>query len=183
MSKAAEYGYALYELSAEEELEKEIEKDFAEIAMVFESNQEFVMLLTNPRIPTSERIKVLDSIFVEKVHPYLLSLLKILIEKREASLAPLVFKEFRNEYYKDKNILQVTAISAVKLNDEQSQQIIDKLTKLMHKTIVLENKVDHGCIGGIRIEYPGHMIDASIKNRLKKLQNEIRNADYSQAEV
>ncbi|MFV0341361.1 MAG: ATP synthase F1 subunit delta [Anaerocolumna sp.] len=183
MSKAAEYGYALYELSAEEDIEKDIEKEFAEIKGVLESNEDFVLLLTNPRIPTSERIKVLDNVLNKQVHPYLLSLLKILIEKREIALAPLVFDEFRNKYYKEKNILQVTAISAVVLNDNQKQQIIDKLVKLMNKTIILENKVDSTCIGGIRLVYPGHMIDASIKNRLKKLQSVIQNADYSQAEV
>lgn len=183
MSKAKGYGYALYELAADEKLEKEIEKEFAEIAIVFESNQSFLNLLSNPRIPTLERTKVLDNVFGNKIQPFLLSLLKLLIEKKDISLAPLCFKEYQNKYYKDKNILMVNAISAVALNDNQRQLIISKLEKLMNKTIILENKVDSTCIGGILLEYRGYMIDASIKNRFKKLQNDLKNADYSQAEV
>lgn len=183
MSKASEYGYALYELAADDGLEVEIEKEFAEIASVFESNQEFIKLLSNPRIPTSERTKVLDNVFDQKIHTYLLSFMKLLTEKREASLIPYCFKEYQNKYYKDKNIVQVTAITALSLSDNQKQKIIDKLEKSMNKTVILVNKVDKTCIGGIRLEYRGNMLDASIKNRFKKLQQEIKNADYSQTEV
>lgn len=183
MSKASEYGYALYELAADDGLEEEIEKEFAEIASVFENNLEFVKLLSNPRIPTSERIKVLDNVFGQKIHSYLLSVMKLLTEKREVSLISYCFKEYQNKYYKDKNIVQVIAITALSLNDNQRKKIIDKLEKSMNKKIILVNKVDKTCIGGIRLEYRGNMLDASIKNRFKKLQQDIKNADYSQAEV
>lgn len=183
MSKASEYGYALYELAAEDGFENDIEKEFADIATVFESNHDFMKLLSNPRIPTSERIEVLDHVFGNRIQPYLLSLLKIFTEGRDVSMIPLCYKEYQNKYNQDKNILQVTAISAVKLNDNQRQRMIGKLTKSLNKTIVLENIVDKTCIGGIRLEYRGHMIDASIKNRFIKLQHDLQSADYSQAEV
>lgn len=178
-----EYGYALYELAAEEGIEKEIEKEFAEISSLINNNQDFADLLSNPRIPTSERIDVLDDIFRNQVHPYLLSLLKILVEKRNVSIIPLVFNEFKNKYYENKNILLVTAITAVLLNNDQKKRIIDKLERSMNKTIILENKVDKACVGGIRLEYNGRMIDASVKNRFQKLQLDLKNADYSVAEV
>lgn len=183
MSKATEYGSALYELASEEGLENVIEEEFAEIVTVFDRNKDFAKLLTNPRIPISERTGVIDNVFKQKTQPYLLSLLKILTEKRDVLLTTLIFKEYRNKYYKDKNILPVKAISAVALTDQQKRRIIDNLEKSMNKTIILENKVDEACIGGIRLEYQGYMIDASIKNRFRKLQNDLKNADYSQAEV
>lgn len=183
MNKAKEYGYALYDLAAEEGLEIEIEKEFAEVAKVFESNPDFIKLLSNPRISTSERIQVMDNVFGNRIQPYLLYLLKIFTEKRDVSLIPLVFEEYKNKYYDEKNILLVKATSAIELNESQKQRIIGKLEKSMNKTIILENEVDKSCIGGIRLEYRGHMIDASIKNRFIKLQHDIKNADYSQAEV
>jgi len=183
MSKAAGYGYALYELAAEEGLEKEIAEEFAEIAMIFECNLDFVKLLSSPRIPVPERIGALDHVFKKKIQPYLLFLLKILIEKGDISLTSLCFKEYQDQYYKDKNIVLVTAVSAVALNDNQRQRIIGKLEALMNQTIMLENKIDKTCIGGIRLEYRGNMIDASIKNRFKNLQNDLKNADYSRVEV
>ena len=183
MSKAVDYGYALYELAAEEGIEKEIDRDFNQIVQIFEGNQEFIKLLSNPRIPISERIKIIDNVLKNRTQSYLLSLLKILIEKRQVAYVPLIFKEYKNRYFNDKNIMVVTAISAVTLNESQRKRIIDKLEKSMNKTVLLENKIDKSCIGGIRIEYQGRMIDASIKNRFQKLQLDLKNADYGVAEV
>ena len=102
---------------------------------------------------------------------------------RSVAYVPLIFKEYKNRYFNDKNIMVVTAISAVTLNESQRKRIIDKLEKSMNKTVLLENKIDKSCIGGIRIEYQGRMIDASIKNRFQKLQLDLKNADYGVAEV
>lgn len=183
MNKAMNYGYALYALAAEEGLESVIQEEFSKINNILKNNHEFIQLLSNPRIPISEKNEVLDGIFKNKIHPYLLSILKILTESGDASLISLCSAEFSKCYYKEKNILLVTAISAVELNDDQKQGIINKLEKKMNKSIILENKVDQTCIGGIRLTYHGNMIDSSIKNRLKKLQNDLKNADYSQMEV
>jgi len=62
-------------------------------------------------------------------------------------------------------------------------KIKEKLERQMKKTILLENKIDSNLIAGIRLEYQGQMIDSSIKNRLLKLQNILKKADYSQVEV
>lgn len=183
MNKAIEYGHALYELAAEEGLEKEIEQEFSDITLLFENNDNLINLLSNPRIPSSERIEVLVDIFGKQIHSFLLSTLKIFTENREVSLIPLCFREYQKNYYQDKNILLVTAISQVELNDNQKQKIISKLADKMNKTIILKNEIDETCIGGIRLEYHGNMIDASIKSRFEKLQHDLKNADYSQAEV
>lgn len=183
MSRVTDYGYALYELASEENIEERIEEEFSYVVDILNDNTEFVKLLSNPRIPTKERISLLDKIFNGKIHSYLLSLLKILVERRMTSSIVLIYKEFKNKYYDDKNILLVTAISAVELNDSQKQKIIDKLAKSMNKTVILNNKIDKSSIGGVRLEYQGRMIDASVKNRFKKLQLNLKNADYSVAEV
>lgn len=183
MSKVAEYGYALYELAAEDGMEEIIDKELLEISNVFQSNTEFVNLLSNPRISKLERMDIIDQVFQGKIQTYLLSFIKILTDNRNISILPLCYREYQKHYYQNNNILLVTAVSAIELNEEQKQRIINKLEKTMNKAIVLENKVDPSCIGGIRLEYQGHMVDASIQNRLKKLQNNIKNADYSHAEV
>lgn len=177
------YGNALYELAVEDNAEKRIEEELGNVVKIFKSNEDFPILLSNPRINASERIRILDDIFHDKIHPYLLILLKIIAEKREFSTLPLIYKEYQKRYFKDKNITVVTVVSAVELSKNQKQRIIEKLERSIKKSVILENRVDKTCIGGIQLKYDGHMIDASIKNRLVKLQYDIKNADYSQAEV
>lgn len=179
MRKEVEYGYALYEIAVEDGIEKEIEHEFKQIALLFETHHDFTNLLANPRIPTSERIDVINKTFGNKIQPYLLSLIKIFTETRNVSLIPACYKEFMKKYYEDKNIMEVIVTSAVKLSDEQRSRLKGKLENVTKKTIVLDNRIDETCIGGIRLDYKGHMIDASVKNRFKILQQNIKNADYS----
>jgi len=180
MNKEIEYGKALYEVAKEAGIEENVKSDFSQISQLLEENEEFSKLLSNPRIPVSERIAILDSIFINhQIEPYLLSVLKIFTENKDMSLIPLCYKSYLNQYHEDKNIMVVTAISAIELDESQREQVKAKLSKMTGKTIVLENRIDKTCIGGIRLEYRGHMIDASIKNRFKKLQQDIISADYS----
>ena len=37
------------------------------------------------------------------------------------------------------------------------------------KTVVLREKVDETLIGGVRLEIPGHQLDASVKAKLEQL--------------
>lgn len=179
MSKAKDYGYALYELAAETGIEKKIEEDFLEVAKICESNLSFVKLLSNPRISTAERLDIVDNIFCNKMEPYLLSLIKIFTEQRKVSLIPHVFKEYQDKYYKESNILLVTAVSAVELTDSQKQKLVHKMENITNKKVILQNKIDESSIGGIRLEYSGYMIDASIQNRFNKLEHILKSADYS----
>ena len=183
MKKTMNYGHALYDLAAEEGIESLIHEEFLEIYIVLKRNYEFIQLLSNPRISVSEKCQLLDEVFKDKIHPYLLSTLKILSESGDASLIPFCSTEYRECYNKEKNILVVTATTAVELNEDQKQRIINKLEKKMNKSIILENVVDKTCIAGIRLAYQGNMIDSSIKNRFEKLQNDLKDADYSQTEV
>lgn len=183
MSKAKVYGNALYELGSEDGVAGKIAEEFEGVTNLLERNVSFIKLLSNPRISTQERLEIVDGTFSSKIQPYLLSLLKILTEEREISLFSQIFKEYQKKYYKENNILLITAISAVSLDEEQKQKLIKKMERQTGKTIILKNRIDASCIGGIRIEYDGHLIDASIQNRFKNLEHILKNADYSQAEV
>lgn len=183
MSKAKVYGNALYELGSEEGVANKIAEEFEAIVNLLEGNQNFIKLLSNPRISTQERLEIVDDIFSNKTEPYLLSLLKILTEEREVSLYKQIFNEYQKKYYKENNILLIRAITAVSLDEEEKQKLVEKMERQTGKTIILDNRIDASCIGGIRIEYDGHLIDASIQNRFKNLEHILKNADYSQAEV
>ncbi len=183
MSIANVYGNALYELASEMQEEDITKDEFAEVINLFKANSTFVNLLSNPRISKNERLKILDDIFKEDEKSYLLSLLKILTEKRKVGLLSEIFDRYENRYNKEKNILPIKVISAVELEEDQKQKLRQKMTNLTGKQVIITNKVDKSTIGGIRIEYDGYLIDASIQYKFKNLEHILKNADYSQSEV
>jgi F-type H+-transporting ATPase subunit delta len=183
MSVAKVYGNVLYELASEINEEDKVKDQFADLLKILTANSTFVNLLSNPRISKSERLQIFDNIFKVDGKSYLLSLVKILIEERKVGLLSEIFDGYVNRYNEEKNILPVRVISAVELRDDQVSKLTERMSKITGKNVIITNKVDESVIGGVRIEYDGHLIDASIQYRFKNLEHILKNADYSQLEV
>ena len=53
------------------------------------------------------------------------------------------------------------------------QKIIEKMSKVIGKTVSLNEKVDEKLIGGIVIDYGSKRYDGSVKSRLDALKGEL----------
>ena len=113
---------------------------------------------------------MLDEAFRGNVHPYLLNFLKILCEKSAMEMLPGCLEQFRGLYNEDRGLLPVTATSAVALTEGQKQALVEKLSKLTGKTILLENRVDEGLMGGVKVKFDGKELDGSVAGRLEALR-------------
>ena len=109
------YGTSLYELAAEEGLTERI---LAELDVAVNAMQEpgYLRLLMTPSIPKKERCALLDQAFAQ-AHPYLVNFLKILCEAGILPELPACARAYRDRYNQDHNILEVTAVSAVALDE------------------------------------------------------------------
>ena len=170
---AKEYSIALYELAAEEGVEESMLQQLEVIAQAISENPAFVALLCNPQLPKAERVQVVEQVFGTNTHPYLLNFLKILTEKRTVGLVPKCYDAYAALYYKEHNILTVTAITAVPMQEGAKERLIAKLTKQTGKNILLKNTIDPGCIGGMKIIYDGKLTDVSVKNWMEQLQSSL----------
>ena len=109
------YGESLYELARDEGLGEEIFHQLQMVSALFRENPQYAELLAMPSLPKRERCGVLNQAFQDRVHPYLLNFLKILVEHgtiRQLSGCEAVY---RQGYYEDNGILEVTVIG--KLSD------------------------------------------------------------------
>ena len=155
------YGTSLYELAAEEGLTERI---LAELDVAVNAMQEpgYLRLLMTPSVPKKERCVLLDQAFAQ-AHPYLVNFLKILCE---AGILP-------ERYNQDQNILEVTAVSAVALDESARSRLQEKLQRVTGKTITLTEKVDPSVLGGLRLDLGGTRLDGTVQGRLERLRNEI----------
>ena len=78
---AKNYADALYELARDEALDEQIYGQLRGIRELLEAEPEYVRLLSAPNLPKPERLAALDEAFSGRVHPYLLSFLKLLCER------------------------------------------------------------------------------------------------------
>ena len=169
------YGEALYELACSEGLDKAILDELKVLDESFHQEPGFVKLLCSHSVSKQERCQVLDDSFRGKVNQYLLNFLKILTEKGYMHHFTHCCEAYTRHYNEDHNILSVRAVTAVPLTDRQAQALTQKLTRMTGKTILLDNRVDATCLGGVRLDYDGRRLDDTICHRMESIRELLKN--------
>lgn len=176
MSHAAGvYGQGLYALAKEEALEEAILQELDLLKTAFAEEPDFIKLLSSANVSKAERLTVIDSSFRGKVQPYVLNFLKLLTEKGYIAHFADCCETYRDLYNEDRGILQVQAVSAIALTENQKQQLTDKLSAITGKTIDLVCKVDKSVLGGIRLNYNGTQVDGTVQSRLQAIEKRLKN--------
>ena len=168
------YGQALYDLAQEECLTELILQQLQVVKSCLEAEPQYPELLSSAALSKIERCRLLDE-SMGSLHPYLLNFLKILTEKGYIRRFPDCHRTYQQCYYRDNNMLPVTAVTAITLSAEQSQRLQDKLSSITGKTVLLSNKVDARLLGGIRLDYGGKQVDDTISHRLDSVRQLLKN--------
>ena len=169
------YAQALYALTKDENCSEAVLQELMVLNESFEQEPKFLHLLTAPNLSKEERCGILDQSFRGKVHPYVLNFLKILTEKGYMRRFSDCCKAFRQLYNEDHGILEVFAYTAIPLTDDQKERLSQKLQAVTGKTIDLINRVDPGCLGGVRLDYDGKRVDGTVEHRLSSISALLKN--------
>lgn len=165
------YGEALYELALSEGLDESIGKELSVLEQAFRENPDYGKLLRSANLSKAERCGILDEAFHDRVHPYLLNFLKILVEKGYIGSFDQCCGAYTRRYNEAHGILPVTAVTAVPLTDRQAAALTEKLSRITGKTISLRSRVDPDVLGGVRLDYDGKRLDDTVAHRLESIHS------------
>ena len=170
---ANRYAEALFQLSEEENITKEIYNELHDVVEVIKNNKELDNVLKSPLVAKNENTQLIEALFNNKINNDLKNFLKILVEKgRISSLKSieLTFKELLNDKH---NIIEGTVISAIALTEKQVKELEEKLSKKYNKNVTLENEVDQSILGGVLVRLGNTQIDGSVKTRLNNIKDQL----------
>lgn len=175
MAGAAEkiYSDALFELSENSDCVKRTYDELSFIFEVMEKNAELPKLLTLPTVTAEEKKKIVFEIFSDKLSELVFNFLNVLVLHGKAQLTGKIFAEFKNRYFLQQGILEVTAITVLPLDDNQRSKLVSKLESVSSKKIILVEKIDSSILGGIVIKYGNSQLDSSIKSRIDAMRKQI----------
>ena len=94
----------------------------------------------------------------------------LLIEKRRIFFVTKIIESFLKLCMKKRGELKASLISSKDLSETELDNISQELSSLMGSTIKFDYKIDKELIGGLKLQLGSFMIDTSIKNKLKKLE-------------
>jgi len=167
------YSRALFQSALEKKLLDEVNADMLFITEICKlpETKEF---LHSPIIPPSKKTSVFHNILGKNVQGITLSLIDLVVKNGRETYIPAIARVFIHETMKYKGITQSVLTTAVKVDDKVKKQISDMISKIFKTTVELEEIVDPEIIGGFVLRVDDSLIDASIKNKLRKIKKELK---------
>ena len=169
-----EYGKALFMLTEELASTEAALADVLAADEIFKANPDYEKLLDTPAIPKEEKLKLADEAFAS-LDESVLNLIKILCERHSVHAYRDIAKAYAELYNESRGIVEVEAVSAIPMSEEQIAKLTDKLTLTTGKKITVKNTVTPEIIGGLKLRYMGIQLDGSVKTRLDKFEASLKN--------
>ncbi|MCO5233188.1 MAG: ATP synthase F1 subunit delta [Chitinophagales bacterium] len=171
---AKRYAKALFdEVSSKGQLET-VYSDMQTIIQAVNSSKELKVFLKSPIVKSEKKTAALNQIFNQKISDASFSLIQLLIEKnREGFLDEIA--AFYIKLYNDFNhILEVKVTTAVPLNDHTEAEIKKSIiAKVGDKKLIIKSIINPDIIGGFVIDLGSSVFDASVRNKLSNIANEL----------
>ena len=168
------YSRALYEVAKESnELEK-VEREINIFQDILLKSFELRNFIHNPTQSIENQKKAVD-ILTEKLSfsKNLQNFLLLLIQKRRIFYVTKIIDSFLKLCMKKRGELKAFLVSSKKLSDVELENISKDLSLAMGSTIKFDYKIDEELIGGLKLQLGSFMVDTSIKNKLKKFQQQM----------
>ena len=172
---ASVYAQALYGLAKDEGLDGAVLQQLTALDEALRAEPDFIRLLCAANLSKAERCAVVDDSFRGKVEPCLLNFMKLLTEKGYMRQFSACCKAYRGLYNEDNGILEVRAITAVPLTQDQAERLREKLSAITGKPVQLNAAVDPAVLGGVRLDYDGKRVDGTVQNRLNAVRELLQN--------
>ena len=171
---AGRYSLALYELAEEGNLVEEIEKNSFSIIQLISNSDNFSSIIKNPTIKRDDQLNSILKISEQfKLNSLLTKFLSFLISKKRFFYIEKILKSFIETCSKKRGEIKAELTSAKELTESKIDNIKDELTKDFKNKIKLNYKCDKSLIGGLIVQVGSTMVDTSIKNKLKKIENKM----------
>jgi F-type H+-transporting ATPase subunit delta len=139
------------------------------------SDPSVAAVLTNPTIPVGRRMELISNA-PHELDPEATNLARLLIESRRVGQISDVVEEFEALADVAAGRVRATVTTAVDLESEERGHLADQLSQRLGKEVRLRTQVDKRILGGLKLQYGDHLIDASLATRLQQLRRRLADA-------
>jgi F-type H+-transporting ATPase subunit delta len=166
------YSRALFQLAIEKNLLDKVSADMEFISQICKM-EEVIEVLDSPIIVPSRKTTIIHSILEKNVEKITLTLVDLLIKNGREDHLPAVARVFTDETLKYKGITKTYLTTAVPINDKSRKQITEMISSVFKTKVDLRESIDKDIIGGFVLKVNDNFIDASVRNKLRKIRKEL----------
>jgi F-type H+-transporting ATPase subunit delta len=167
------YSQALFESALEKKLLDKVYQDMifiSEICKIPEMRE----LLESPIIPPAKKIDVLQKVLGNSIEEITFSLFEMVVKNGRENFIPAIARVFIHVTKEHQGITESELTTAVKVDPKIKQKIADLISGIFQTKVELREIVDKDIVGGFILRVEDHYIDASIRNKLRKIEKELK---------
>lgn len=166
------YAEALIKVSVEKNAIDLYQNELEAVSIIFRNESELQAFLFNPKNSVDTKKAALSAIFGSKLQQELVNMLFLLLDKGRISRLSGIYQEFVKLADEKRNILNITIMTAIPINQKQIDSISEKFRKLYNSSSVKTDLiVDSTLVGGVKVAIGDKLYDGSIKGKLSRLQS------------
>ncbi|GAW93834.1 F0F1 ATP synthase subunit delta [Calderihabitans maritimus] len=180
---ARRYAQALFSVAREKDLLEDLGNELRLIIDTIHANEKLLKIFQHQRISSTDKKELFIELFKERVSQTALNFLQLLFDKQRERFLEQIYEEYMAMANEARNIFEAEVRSAVELSAEDVKVLEDKLSRMTGKRVKVKTQVDPNLIGGVVVKLGDRILDGSVANRLKMLEEKLKEADFKEIGV
>jgi F-type H+-transporting ATPase subunit delta len=166
------YCRAIFQSALEKKILDKVNQDMIFISEICKM-PEMKEFLQSPIIVPSKKEAIFHNILGDNVEHITLSMIDLIVQNGRETFIPAIVRNFIYETKKYKGITESVLTTAVRVDDKVKKQITDLISEVFKTKVELKENIDPEIVGGFILQVDDNYIDASIKNKLRKIRKEL----------
>lgn len=171
---AKRYASALFDLALARGKVESIDAQAQFLEDVF-ADAQVHRFFESPRIPADTKKQVAERQLTGRVDPVMLSLVKLLVDKRRIGFIRQILREFDVLTNIQRGVEEVSIVSAIPLDDASREAILEEIRRFTsYEELRVSTEVDTGVLGGVKVKLGENLvIDGTVSSKLRKLEQQL----------
>lgn len=172
------YSRALFESAIDKKL---LDKVYIDMIFISElcALPEIKEFLSSPIIVPSKKTAVLHKVVGDNLQKITLSLIDLVVQNGRESFLPAIARVFMHQTKEYNGITESVLTTAIKVDEKIKKQVIELVSGIFKTKVDLKEVVDKEIIGGFILKIEDNFIDASVKNKLRKIEKELKGSSLT----
>lgn len=167
------YAKAFMEFADEKKSLEQVSDDMTMLEDTLSKSKELKVVLKSPVINKDKKESIIKEIFAEKINSLTLDFLLFVNNKNRENLLLDITKRYNEIRNIKLNRVEAEVVSSINFSDEQKNIMQQQLKELSNKEVIPNFTTDESLIGGFTVKINDTVIDASVKQQLKKLRKSL----------
>lgn len=167
---AAPYAQALLSVAQSNNSVDDVSRIATDFLNLIKESSDLNAFLANPIASKDAKKGVLNQVLGDGVNTQMKNFLMLLVDRGRIYLVEPILQQFQAQVRELNQTVLAEVTSAVELNDEQKEQVRQKVQSITDaRSVELETSVDPDLIGGVIIQIGSQILDASIRGQLRRI--------------